>query len=177
MRPHRQGPSGRVPALLHTALLLTATVGAVFAMPRAARAESPLTFAAGGDSAGAPAHSQKTEFVLIGNRTGTSDVDAAALHAIFRGERSIWASRQTVIIVLPSSRADYAEEFARVALDMTRTSMQKYWLALVFQGRANPPVFLDTADDVVAFVKRTPGTVAMVPSRSDPPKELVIQVR
>ncbi len=177
MRPTRQVPLVRIAALTHLALLLVAMVGAMCSLPRVVRAETPGQVTTSHDSVDAHARAQKAEFVLIGNRTGASDVDAAALHAIFRGERSIWASKQTVIIVLPSSRADYAEDFARVALDMTRMAMQKYWLALVFQGRANPPVFLDTADDVIAFVKRTPGTVAMVPARSDVPKELVIQVR
>lgn len=126
-------------------------------------------------AAGVPA---PFDFVVVANGTGLSEVSVPELRRIFRGEQSIWTTQQPVAVVLPSARADFADLFARQVLGMTRAGMQRYWLAIVFQGRANPPVLQDTAADVLAYVQRTPGAIALVPgSTPGIPKTLVIRVR
>lgn len=118
-------------------------------------------------------------FVLIGNTTGTVDIDSAGLRAVFRGERSQWPTSKPVTVILPSARAEFAEPLARLMFRSSPSGMQRYWLALVFQGRAAPPVFLDSSEEIVAFVRRTPGAVAMVPvgTAELATRELVIRVR
>ena len=101
-------------------------------------------------------------FILIGNRTGLEDPDLAAVRAIFRGEQAIWPTRETVLVVLPSTRADFSERFAQEILQLNRNGMQRHWLALVFQGRARSPVFLDSAAAIIDFVRKTPGAIATV---------------
>lgn len=121
----------------------------------------------------------QTDFVLIGNATGIADVDSSTVRSIFRGERSQWPSNRPVTIILPSSRSEFAESLARLIFRSSSSGMQRFWLALVFQGRAAPPVFLESAQDMVAYVRRTPGAIAIVPAGSvdSPPRELVIRVR
>lgn len=118
------------------------------------------------------------ELTVIGNTTGFSDLDRRTIQTVFRGERSVWPSRATVVVVLPSARAPFAETFSREVFGMGRTAMQRYWLALVFQGRANPPVFMDTVETMIEFVRRTPGAIAMVPLAGDEvPRDLQIRMR
>lgn len=119
-----------------------------------------------------------TRFVLIGNRTGLEAPDEPMVRAIFRGEQAIWKTRETVVVVLPSARADFGDRFAGEILQLNRTGMQRHWLALVFQGRARSPVFLDSAAAMIDFVRKTPGAVAMVPA-SEPgiPGELMLSQR
>ena len=117
-------------------------------------------------------------FILIGNRTGLESPNEAAVRSIFRGEQAIWPNRETVVVVLPSARAEFSESFARNVLDLSRTAMQRYWLALVFQGRARPPVFLNTAGEIIAYVRSTPGAIAMVPTGTPGiPADLLIPAR
>jgi hypothetical protein len=117
-------------------------------------------------------------FILIGNRTGLESPDATAVRSIFRGDQAIWPTRETVVVVLPSARADFGDRFAEQILQQTRTGMQRHWLALVFQGRARSPVFLDSAAAIVEFVRKTPGAVAMVPaSENGIPRELMVSQR
>ena len=120
-----------------------------------------------------------TDFVLIGNATGISDVDSSTLRAIFRGERSQWPSNRPVTIILPSSRAEFAEPLARMVFRSSPSGMQRFWLALVFQGRASPPVFLDSAEEMVAYVRRTPGAITLVPAGAGEAsaRDLVIRVK
>jgi hypothetical protein len=49
---------------------------------------------------------------------------------------------------------------------MSRQAMQRYWLGLVFQGRASAPVFVDSAAEVLSYVQEHPGAIGMVPMGS-----------
>ncbi len=118
------------------------------------------------------------DFVAVANSSGLSEVTVPELRRIFRGEQSLWSTKQPVSVVLPSARAEFTDRFARQVLGMTRAGMQRYWLALVFQGRANPPVLQDSAADVLAYVQRTPGAIGLVPASTPGlQKALVIRVR
>jgi ABC-type phosphate transport system substrate-binding protein len=115
-------------------------------------------------------------FEVVGNELGVSALTAAEVRNIFRGERALWSSGQAVTVVLPSGRSSYADGFAERVLGMRREVMQRFWLGLVFQGRAAPPVNLGTAAEVIAYVERTPGAVAVVPVGTAP-RALVVPVR
>ena len=115
-------------------------------------------------------------FEVVANESGVTSLTAAEVRGIFRGDRALWATGQAVTVVLPSGRAAYADDFSRRVLGMPREAMQRYWLALVFQGRASPPVHLGGAAEIVAYVERTPGAIAVVPSGTAP-RALVIPVR
>ena len=57
------------------------------------------------------------------------------------------------------------------------SAVQKFWLSLVFQGRANPPVFLDDDSDIINYVRKTPGALGVVSTNAQNiPKELLITV-
>jgi ABC-type phosphate transport system substrate-binding protein len=132
-----------------------------------------LCFPAGGLSAQASAFAG---FEVVASEAGVSALTAAEVRGIFRGDRALWATGQAVTVVLPSGRAAYADDFSRRVLGMSREAMQRYWLALVFQGRASPPVHLGSAAEIIAYVERTPGAIAVVPTGMAP-RALVIPVR
>jgi ABC-type phosphate transport system substrate-binding protein len=115
-------------------------------------------------------------FEVVGNDLGVTALTVAEVRDIFRGERALWSSGQAVTVVLPSSRSPYAVQFAQQVLGMRREVMQRYWVSLVFQGRAAPPVNLATAAEVLAYVERTPGAIAVVPA-GIAPRALVVTVR
>lgn len=100
--------------------------------------------------------------LLIGNQTGLISINRKQMNGIFRGTQSIWKSKEQVIVVMPSSKADFAEQFASSVLQMSHSALQKYWLALVFQGRANAPVFLNSSSEIIEYVKKNPGAIAVV---------------
>lgn len=100
--------------------------------------------------------------LVIGNKTGLETVTKKQLKGIFRGSQSIWPSNEQVIIVMPSMKADFAADFANVVLQMTQSALHRYWLELVFQGRAHPPVFLNSNAEILEFVRNNPGAIGIV---------------
>jgi len=115
-------------------------------------------------------------FEVVGNELGVASLTSAEVRNIFRGDRALWTTGQAVTVVLPSGRSSYVDAFAQTVLGMRRDMMQRYWLGLVFQGRSAPPVNLATAAEVIAYVERTPGAIAMVP-KGIAPRTLVVPVR
>lgn len=128
---------------------------------------------------GNPIHAQQSAFdgfEVVGSELGVVTLTAAEVRDIFRGERALWASGHAVTVVLPSARSPYVAAFAERVMGMRREAMQRFWMSLVFQGRAAPPVNLATAAEVLAYVERTPGAIALVPA-GIAPRALVIAVR
>lgn len=115
-------------------------------------------------------------FEVVGSEIGVASLTAAEVRDVFRGDRALWSSGHAVTVVLPSGRSPYAESFASTVLGMKREVMQRYWIGLVFQGRSAPPVHLASAAEVLAYVERTPGAIAVVPAGLAP-RALVIPVR
>jgi hypothetical protein len=109
---------------------------------------------------------QPTDLVVLANNTGLAELDSAGLRSVFRGERSQWPSERRVTVVLPSSRVEFAGTIARILFKSSPSGMQRFWLALVFQGRAAPPIFVDSVEEMVSYVRRTPGAIALVPRDS-----------
>ena len=115
-------------------------------------------------------------FEVVGSELGVTALSPTQVRDIFRGERALWSTGTAVTVVLPSGRSPYVDSFAQRVLGMRREMMQRYWIGLVFQGRATPPVNLPTAAEVIAYVERTPGAIAMVP-QGTAPRALVVPVR
>lgn len=97
------------------------------------------------------------------NVKGSSTLASKEVIQIFRNGRSLWPSGEKVIIVLPGNKSVHAEAVAKNLYGGSVSSMQKFWLALVFQGRANPPVFLQTAEEIISYVTNNPGAIGVLP--------------
>jgi len=121
---------------------------------------------------------QLDELVFLANIKGTESLGSKEVVQIFRNGRSLWPSGEKVIIVLPSNKSDFAEVVAKDLYGGSVTSMQKFWLALVFQGRANPPVFLETAEEILAYISKNPGAIGVFPQgKAETPEKLLLTIR
>lgn len=123
------------------------------------------------------AHGQSVPTVLIANNSGVESVTQSQLRDILLGRVAIWPSGKPVILVLPGTRHPDVSAYARQVHAMDVTSMQKYWLAQVFQGRTQPPVFLESTEAIIRYVQSTDGAVAYIPTGTQVPTSLLIPRR
>jgi ABC-type phosphate transport system substrate-binding protein len=124
------------------------------------------------------AQSGLSDLAIIGNKTGFESTSLKEVRQMFRGKYSSWPATQiTVTIVLPAPQSPNAQKMATQVYSNTISGVQKYWLSQVFQGRANPPVFLETDDQIIEFVRKTPGAIGIITSGvPNTPKNLVINI-
>ena len=106
--------------------------------------------------------SKETEFVIVGNDIGIKSASLKHIRSIFRGKYSSWNNKQTVIIVLPSRKNISVQDVSSHIYETSTTGMQKFWLSQVFQGRSNPPVFLDSDEEIIRYVAKNPGAIGIV---------------
>jgi len=114
--------------------------------------------------------------VPVANNTGQINWTANQLKSIFIGERSFWPNRQPVVIVLPSSDSDSFERIAQWSLETDGFDYQKHWLSLVFQGRANAPVFVKDEEEVMEYVADHDGAIGLI-FLEDAPSALQLRIQ
>jgi ABC-type phosphate transport system substrate-binding protein len=119
-----------------------------------------------------------TQLEFAANVKGVKSLSSKEVVQIFRNGRSLWASGEKVIIVLPSNKSDMAESVAKNLYGGSVTAMQKFWIALVFQGRANPPVFLQTEEEIVSYIAKNPGAIGVIPKgNSTIPESFLLTIK
>lgn len=103
-------------------------------------------------------------FIVIGNNTAMKQLNSKEVIQIFKGKYTSWSNNEQAIIVLPSSKNENAEIISKYIFNSSKDAMMKYWLSLVFQGRANPPVFLEKDAEIIEYVESNSGSIAIIRS-------------
>ena len=114
--------------------------------------------------------------MVIGNNTGLDEASQNEITSYFEGQLKMWPSKERVKVVLPSSKHSRVEEYSNIIYDKSFFSVKKYWFSLVFQGRFDPPFFLDTDKDIIEFVRINQGSFALVRKNESIPKKLIIKI-
>jgi ABC-type phosphate transport system substrate-binding protein len=116
--------------------------------------------------------------IIIGNKTGLTELTLKDARDIFKGKMAFWKNKEEVIVVLPSPKSNDAEYVAKDIFQTSVTGMQKHWLAIVFQGRANPPVFVQSTRDAIDYVNKNPGAIAALHCKtSEVPASSIINLK
>ena len=106
---------------------------------------------------------QTHNLVVISNPKGAQgDLTRAELTSIMKGEKQRWKDGTGITIALMKSSTATGEAIAKKVYGMTGDGINKYWLALVFQGKAKAPAFFNSASDLETFVSQTPGAIGIV---------------
>ncbi len=106
---------------------------------------------------------QETTLVAVGNPAGVpTEMKLAELKSILLGEKQRWKNGNRIIIALMKTNTIIGKNTSARMYDMTGDQLNKYWLALVFQGKAQAPTFFNTTNDLENFVAQTQGAIGIV---------------
>lgn len=105
---------------------------------------------------------QDVPLTVISNNTGApGDLNFGALKSILRGEKQRWPNGTKVVIALMKTNTPIGSSTLRKIYNMSADELNKYWLALVFQGKAQAPTFFNSTSDLESFVSQTPGAIGI----------------
>jgi hypothetical protein len=128
-----------------------------------------------GFSPGAAA--QDNGLVVVGNLSGPpGSMKMAELKSTMMGEKQRWKDGKRVVIALMKTSTPLGRVISQKIYDMTGDELNKYWLALVFQGKALAPNFFNTPADLEAFVAQNPGAIGILNKSSSSGEVKVILV-
>ena len=111
----------------------------------------------------APAHAQDLNLVVIGNGKGVpADMKLAQLKSTMKGEKLRWPDGSKVVIALLKTTTPIGQNTSKKIYNMSANELNKYWLALVFQGKADAPNFFNSEAELAEFVSQTSGAIGVV---------------
>ncbi|MEO7871744.1 MAG: hypothetical protein ABIT08_04035 [Bacteroidia bacterium] len=119
-------------------------------------------------------HAQEKTLSVISNVKGAPDeMTNAELKSILKGEKQRWSNSVPVVIALMKSTTDAGRGISKKIFEMDVDEFNKYWLALVFQGKAKAPYFFHSASELETFVTETPGAIGVIET---PPSAKIRQI-
>jgi len=117
-----------------------------------------------------PAHSQDISLsVITSGKSAPAEMKLAQLKSTMRGEKLRWPDGSKVIIALLKTTTPIGITTSKKVYNMSANELNKYWLALVFQGKADAPNFFNSESELEEFVSQTNGAIGVVnhPSASN----------
>lgn len=107
--------------------------------------------------------SQQQALVAIGNVSGApGDMQLSELKAVFMGEKQRWKNGDRILIALMKTNTPVGQTTSARIYDMNANELNKFWLALVFQGKAQAPKFFNSVSELADFVAQNPGAIGIL---------------
>ena len=106
---------------------------------------------------------QSQNLVVISNAKGApAEISRAEFLAVMKGEKQRWNDGTRISIALMKSSTGTGEATSKKVYGMSGDEMNKFWLALVFQGKAKAPTFFNSLTDLETYIAQTPGAIGIV---------------
>ncbi len=118
------------------------------------------------------------QYVFLGNSTGELSMSFNSITNVFKAKNTSWKNNSPIIIVLPSGKSPNASGVSKLIYNTSFTAVQKFWLSEVFQGRSKPPVFLDSDEEIIQFIKKNEGAIGIISNNKslNIPIEFIIKI-
>ena len=114
------------------------------------------------------AEAQESGFTVVTHQSNPIDsMSNRDLARLFLKQKTRWANGGTARPIDQRLAAPVRALFSQVVLSRDIAEVESYWNGQVFAGRSTPPPSAGSDDEVLDFVRRTPGAVGYVSSSSD----------
>jgi len=118
---------------------------------------------------------QDIELTVIGNPESVPDeLNINQLKSVLRGERQRWDDGTSIKIALMKTNTPIGTGTCKKIYDMSGNELNKYFLALVFQGKVKAPTFFNSISDLESYVARTPGAIGVIQEATDELVKVVV---
>ena len=112
---------------------------------------------------------------IIGNLTSVpADMDLTQLQSVLRGEQMRWDDGTKVKIALMKTNTPIGTLTSEKIYNMTGNELNKYFLALVFQGKVKAPAFFNSESELEAYISQTPGAIGVLQNTGNDQVKIVL---
>lgn len=100
---------------------------------------------------------------VIGNAKGVpTTMTEKELKVVMKGEKQRWSDGTKIVIALMKTNTPIGQTTSKRIYNMTGDELNRFWLALVFQGKTSAPTFFNSMSELESFVAQTPGAIGIV---------------
>ena len=78
------------------------------------------------------------------------------------GEQQRWRNGTKITIALMKTNTSAGKTTSKKIYGMSGDELNRFWLALVFQGKAAAPNFFNSAAELENFVAQNPGAIGIL---------------
>ena len=111
---------------------------------------------------------QNELLMIVGNaKSVPMEMDMDQLKSVLKGERLRWSDGSKVVIALMKTNTPIGANTCKKLYNMSGNELNKYFLALVFQGKAKAPTFFNSVNDLESYVAQTPGAIGVLQDAND----------
>ncbi|MEX0965865.1 MAG: hypothetical protein WD077_01395 [Bacteroidia bacterium] len=103
-----------------------------------------------------------TDLSIVVNSGVQETVSYQEFIRIIRGEKQRWDDGTKVSIALMKTSHPTGQLTAERIYAMSGNELNKYWLSVVFQGKAKAPNFFNSEPELINYVSTTPGAIGIV---------------
>lgn len=101
------------------------------------------------------------KFYALGNKTPDA-LTFNELRSVLKGEKQRWKDGTKITLALMKSTTPVGSLGAKKIFFMTNEELNKYFLALVFQGKISAPAFFDTEEELSSYISSHEGAIGIV---------------
>ena len=114
---------------------------------------------------------------ICGNSIDQKSFSKSDVDAILKGKINHWRNGNRVLIILNFNDNKKAEYLAQQVYNKSVKGVKKFWLGIVFQGRADAPIFTENNEDVLRLIKKNKGAIGvLVDYKGEIPAEFKVKI-
>jgi hypothetical protein len=119
---------------------------------------------------------QDTSLIVIRNSKGVpAEMKMAQLKSVLKGEKQRWGDGTKVVIALMKPNTIVGGNTCKKVFNMSANEVSKYWLGLVFQGKADAPAMFNSLSELEDFVSKTPGAIGVTGQTVNSNKTIIVE--
>ena len=119
--------------------------------------------------------SAQNNLTIIANvESVPAEMDFNQLQSVLKGEQMRWDDGTKVKIALMKTNTTVGTLTSEKIYQMNGNELNKYFLALVFQGKVKAPAFFSSESELESYITQTPGAIGVVQNTSGNQIKIVI---
>lgn len=100
--------------------------------------------------------------VIVSKENKITSLSTDDLNRIFLGKKTLWESGTRIVPAMPEEESPAGEIFLAGTLKKSVSQFRAYWKRLLFSGGGAVPKVFRSSSQLVDFVARQPGAIAVI---------------
>lgn len=114
--------------------------------------------------------------VIVSKENKVASLSTDDLNRIFLGKKTLWESGTRIVPAMPEEESPAGEIFLAGTLKKSVSQFRAYWKRLLFSGGGTVPKVFRSSSQLVDFVARQPGAIAVIEASAVDDRVRVLEV-
>lgn len=114
--------------------------------------------------------------VIVSKENKVASLSTDDLNRIFLGKKTLWESGTRIVPAMPEEESPAGETFLAGTLKKSVSQFRAYWKRLLFSGGGTVPKVFRSSSQLVDFVARQPGAIAVIEASAVDDRVRVLEI-